>query len=146
MSKLAEPLTIRLAFPGERDELENLQRRASLALPEYRALLEADPDAIALPAEQLEDGGVLVAEIDGRVAGFAALAGGELDGLFVEPAQWRCGIGSALVERAAHEARKLGVSLTVTAAPQSREFYESCGFRVEGEARTRFGPALRMSR
>lgn len=144
MSKLAEPLSIRFAFPGEREELEDLQRRASLALPDYRALLEANPDAIELPEEQVD--GVLVAEVDGRVAGFAALVGGELDGLFVEPAQWRRGIGSALVERAAHEARKQGLSLTVTAAPESRLFYESCGFSVEGEAQTRFGPALRMSR
>ena len=145
MSKLAD-LAIRFALPDEREELEDLQRRASLALPEYRAVLEAHPDAIALPAEQIGSGDVLVAEVDGRVAGFAALVGGELDGLFVEPAQWRRGIGSALVERAAHEARKQGLSLTVTAAPESRGFYESCGFSMEGEAETRFGPALRMSR
>ena len=73
MSKLAEPLTIRAACAYERDELEDLQRRASLALPEYRAVLEAHPDAIDLPAEQIENGEVLVAEIDGRMAGFAAL-------------------------------------------------------------------------
>ena len=29
---------------------------------------------------------------------------------------------------------------------RAREFYEKCGFSVEGEARTRFGPAIRMSR
>ena len=146
MSKLAEPLTIRLARSYERDELEDLQRRASLALPEYRALLEAHPDAIDLPAEQIESGDVLVAEIDGRIAGFAALIGGELDGLFVEPALWREGIGAALVESAAHAARKRGLSLTVTANPGARLFYERCGFSLEGEAQTRFGPALRMSR
>jgi GNAT superfamily N-acetyltransferase len=146
MSKLAEPLTIRLARPYERDELEDLQRRASLALPEYRALLESNPDAIELPGEQIDSGNVVVAEIDGRIAGFAALLGGELDGLFVEPALWRRGIGAALVERAAHEARRNGLSLTVTAGPSARLFYEKCGFAVEGEAQTRFGPALRMSR
>jgi len=146
MSKLAEPLTIRLAAPFERDELEDLQRRASLALPEYRAMLETHPDAIALPAEQIEGGDVLVAEVDGRIAGFAALIGGDLDGLFVEPALWRSGIGAALVESAAHEARKRGLALTVTANPGARLFYESCGFAVEGDAQTRFGPALRMSR
>lgn len=69
MSKLAEPLTIRLAQPYERDELENLQRRASLAMPEYRAMIEAHPDAIDLPAEQIGSGDVLVAEFDGNIAG-----------------------------------------------------------------------------
>ena len=146
MSERAERPSIRFAKSYERDELEDLQRRASLAQPEYRALLEAHPDAVELPAEQIENGEVIVAERDGKIAGFAAVVGGELDGLFVEPALWRQGVGTALVETAAHEARRRGLSLTVTANPGAREFYESCGFSVEGEAATRFGPALRMSR
>ena len=146
MSKRAEALTIRLARPDEREGLEALQRRASLALPEYREQLEAHPDAIELPAEQIAMGQVIVAELDGEVAGFAALIDGELDGLFVEPELWRRGIGTALVEEAAHRARRRGLSLTVTAGPSARAFYETCGFSVEGGAETRFGPALRMSR
>ena len=146
MSKRAEALRIRLATPDERLDLEALQRRASTALPEYRAKLQAHPDAIELPAEQIDRGQVIVAELDGRVAGFAAVVGAELDGLFVEPDLWRQGIGTALVEEAAHEARRRGVTLSVTASPGAREFYETCGFSVEGEAQTRFGPALRMSR
>ena len=49
MSKRAEALTIRLARPEEHEELEAVQRRASLALPDYREQLEAHPDAIHLP-------------------------------------------------------------------------------------------------
>ena len=49
MSKLAEGLTLRLARPEEHDELEELQRRASLELPEYRDQLLDNPDAIYLP-------------------------------------------------------------------------------------------------
>jgi GNAT superfamily N-acetyltransferase len=146
MSKRAEALTIRLARPEEREELEELQRRASLALPEYREQLLAHPDAIHLPPAQLANGQVLVAEVDGRVAGFAAVVGGELDGLFVEPELWRHGIGRALVDEATHLARRKGFALTVTANPAARQFYERCGLSVEGEAQTRFGPALRMSR
>jgi hypothetical protein len=44
-------LHIRPALPEERLDLENLQRRASLALETYREQLEAHPDAIDLPAE-----------------------------------------------------------------------------------------------
>jgi GNAT superfamily N-acetyltransferase len=73
-------------------------------------------------------------------------ASAELEGLFVEPGLWLRGVGSVLVEHAVHEARRAGLSLTVIAAPGAREFYERCGFSVEGEAETRFGPALRMSR
>ena len=146
MSKRAEALTIRTARPEEREDLEALQRRASLALPEYREQLEAHPDAIDLPAEQIENGDVLVAELDGHIAGFAVLIGGELDGLFVEPDLWAQGIGSALVGEVVHEARRRGLSLWVTANLGAREFYEKCGFSPEGEAQTQFGPALRMSR
>lgn len=146
-----DELHIRPALPEERLELEDLQRRASLALDEYREQLEANPDAISLPAEQIERGEVLVAELDGRVAGFAAILAerdrAELDGLFVEPRHWRRGIGSALIEAATHEALRRGLSLlSVVASPSAREFYERCGFTVEGETPTRFGPALRMSR
>lgn len=149
MSEPAE-LTIRLARPDERDALEALQRRASTALDEYREQLEAHPDAIELPVEQIEQGAVIVAEVDGRVAGFAAVLidddHAELDGLFVEPGLWRNGIGAALVDVAVHEARRQGLAVMVIASPTARDFYEKCGFTVEGEAQTRFGPALRMSR
>jgi len=68
------------------------------------------------------------------------------DGLFVEPELWRCGVGAALVEAATHEARRRGLALSVVANPAARGFYERCGFSHEGEAQTRFGPALRMSK
>ena len=62
------------------------------------------------------------------------LDGAELDGLFVEPRLWRQGVGTALVKAAVHEARRRGLSLvTVVANPTAREFYENCGFAVEGE-------------
>lgn len=143
-------LSIRMARPDERDALEALQRRASLALGEYREQLEAEPDAIQLPLEQIERGQLFVAELGDRIAGFAAVLVdddvAELDGLFVEPDLWRQGVGAALVDVAVHEARRQGLTMMVVANPSARIFYERCGFRLEGEAETRFGPALRMSR
>jgi GNAT superfamily N-acetyltransferase len=146
MSKRAEAPVIRLGRPDEREMLEELQRRASLANENDRPHLEAHPDAIHLPPAQLANGQVLVAEIDGCVAGFAAVVGGELDGLFVEPHFWRRGIGMALVEAGAHEARNRGLALTVTANPHALDFYRRCGFSEEGVVTTRFGPGIRMSR
>ncbi len=149
MSGHAE-LSIRLALPEEREELEALQLRASLALGEYNEQLEAEPDAIHLPMGQIERGEVIVADLGDRIAGFAAVIiddfEAELDGLFVEPDLWRRGVGAALIGVAVHEARRQGLSMTVIANPSARLFYEKCGFTVEGEAQTRFGPALRMSR
>ncbi len=143
-------MRIRLARVEERQALEDLQRRASLALPDYREQLEAHPEAIELPSEQLALGQVFVAERDGRTLGFAVLisseAEAEIDGLFVEPGQWGQGIGRALIDHAVHKARRKGLTLAVIAGPTARGFYEKCGFSVEGEAKTRFGPAIRMSR
>ena len=110
-------LTIRLAKREEREALEELQRRASLALGEYNEQLEAEPDAIQLPAEQIEQGGVIVAEMNDRIAGFAAVLieddYAELDGLFVEPDLWRKGIGAALIDVAVHTARQQGLAMMV---------------------------------
>jgi GNAT superfamily N-acetyltransferase len=146
MSKRADTISLRRARPEEHDELEELQWRASVELPEYQDQLAANPDAVHLPPAQIANGQVIVAEIGGEVAGFAAVVGGELDSLFVEPDLWGEGIGRALVETAVHDARQRGLSLTVIANPRAKGFYESCGFTVEGQEQTRFGPALRMSR
>ena len=146
MSKPVETLSLRPARPEECEELEELQRRASLELLDYREQLLAHPDAIHLPPAQIANGQVIVAELDGAVAGFAAVVGGDLDGLFVEPDLWGLGIGRALVDAATLKARDRGLALTVVANPAARKFYESCGFSVEGDEQTRFGPALRMSK
>lgn len=146
MSKHADALELRFAKPDEHERLEELQRRASLELPEYREQLEDNPEAIHLPPAQIANGQVIVAELDGEIAGFAAVVGGELDGLFVEPDLWGRGVGRALVDAATHSARRRGLTLKVVANPRARGFYESCGLTVEGEAHTRFGPALRMTR
>ena len=146
MSKPADLISLRRARPEEHGELEELQRRASLELLEYREQLLANPDAVHLPPAQIANGQVIVAELGGEIAGFAAVVGGELDGLFVEPDLWGGGIGRALIDAAVHDARQRGLSLTVIANPRAKGFYESCGFSVEGEEQTRFGPALKMSK
>ncbi|WP_230558707.1 GNAT family N-acetyltransferase [Sphingomonas segetis] len=139
-------MTLRLARPEEHQQLEELQRRASLELPEYRDQLIANPGAIYLPEGQIANGQVIVAEVGGQIVGFAAVVGGELDGLFVEPDLWGQGIGRTLVDAATHEARRRGLALKVIASPRAKRFYESCGFTVEGDEQTRFGPALRMTK
>ena len=70
---LAVDFCIRPARPGEQATLESLQRRASLNNPGDREALLANPDAIAVPIEQIAQGCVFVAERDGVVVGFAAV-------------------------------------------------------------------------
>jgi GNAT superfamily N-acetyltransferase len=143
-------LAVRLARAEERESLEALQWRASLANERDRQNLEANPDAIHLPPKQIERGQVFVAELDGHVAGFSVILQEdghlELDGLFVEPDIWRRGVGAALIDAAAHEARKRGLALMVVANPHALGFYRRCGFSGEGSVETRFGSGVRMSR
>jgi GNAT superfamily N-acetyltransferase len=141
---------IRPAVTAERLALEALQWRASLMLDEYRQALLAHPDAIQLPLEHIVKGRTLVAEINNRLAGFAVVlprddGDHELDGLFVEPALWRNGVGKRLVQAATEFAASRGaMNLYVVSSPFALDFYAACSFHLVGETQTRFGVARTM--
>jgi len=95
---------------------------------------------------------VLIAEVDGVVAGYAKLGRSitlpshqhvlELNGLSVDPNRRRLGVGRQLIEAAVEEARSRGarkLSLRVLGTnTNARKLYESCGFVVEGILRDEF--------
>jgi len=143
---------IRTAREEEREPLEALQWRASLGNDSDRDALLANPDAIELPLDQIRQGRVFVAEVEGRLVGFAAVLARpdgdvELDGLFVDPVSQRRGVGQALVERCVAFARDHGaVVLHVVGNPNAEAFYRSTGFSLMGTQDTRFGPGLLMQR
>ncbi len=90
--------------------------------------------------------GVVVAELEGRVVGYATLHQAirlpshdhvlEMNGLAVDPDAQGRGVGRALMEAMIREARKRSArKLTLRVlAPNTtaRRLYESCGFVVEG--------------
>ena len=93
----------------------------------------------------------LLALRGGRVAGYAALRGGELSALFVHPRHAGRGLGTALVGRAARLARRRGkTALTVGAAAGAEGFYVRIGFSAGRRVRVPLPggqtlPARRMS-
>ena len=143
---------VRPAVAAEQKQLEALQWRASLNNPGDRDALLAHPDAIELPLEQIDAGGVFVAEVAGSTMGFAAIlpredGDFELDALFVEPDAWRRGVGRALVEHCAAAARDAGAkSLHVVGNPHAEGFYSACGFESLGTKQMRFGVGLLMKK
>lgn len=145
-------VTVRPAVADEQKQLEALQWRASLNNPGDRDALLTHPDAIELPLEQIERGGVFVAEVEGSMMGFAAIlpredGDFELDALFVEPSAWRQGVGRALVEHCAAAARAAGAeSLHVVGNPHAEGFYSACGFESLGTKQMRFGVGLLMKK
>jgi GNAT superfamily N-acetyltransferase len=149
---LSNSVGVRNAASAEAAVLEVLQRRSSDFWDAYREQLAANPDAIELPQAFVDNGWVRVAvAADDTPLGFSVVIPGdrgahELDGLFVDPAEMRRGVGRALVEDAAQRARTDGAQLLEVTAGPAQSFYEKVRFDVVATVETRFGPAVRMRR
>lgn len=104
------------------------------------------------------DHSLQVAVQGGSVVGFCSLihsrdagandAVGEIAALYVDPASWRIGAGTALVDAAVAQAHTVGYrALTLwvlTSNDRARRFYERVGFAPDGESKveTRAGYSL----
>ena len=146
-------LDIRLARADDRQDLIDLLWRASLAWEVVRQDLLDHPEVIDVDAEMIARNQVFVAEQGERIVGFATIipresADGEtegndaeLEGIFVEPSDWRKGIGMALMHQIEREAQAWGATrLHVVASPNVEGFYLAAGFTKTGEQKMTFGP------
>ena len=143
---------VRDANPEDATALEALQRRSAAVWDEDRSHLAAAPDAIAPPHRAIAERRVRVAvDAAGQRLGFSVVlpvedGSCELDDLFVEPDAMGLGIGRRLVEDVVARATAAGATrVTVIANARAVGFYERLGFRITGEAATRFGRAPRMA-
>ena len=73
---------------------------------------------------------VWVARSEQRIVGFLALDNDELEQLYVLPGQYRCGVGSTLLDVAKAESAGRLCLFTFQKNERARAFYESQGFRV----------------
>lgn len=146
-------LDIRLARPDDRQDLIELLWRASLAWDVVRQDLLDNPELIDVDPEMIARNQIFVAERAGRILGFATIVprenndgegegnDAELEGIFVEPADWRKGIGMALLHQIEREAQAWGANrLHVVASPNVEGFYLAAGFTQTAEQRMPFGP------
>jgi GNAT superfamily N-acetyltransferase len=84
---------------------------------------------------------LLVAEVDGRIAGFLHFGESEVFGLYVHPDAWGTGVAQRLMERF----RPTGEAVlwTFPESAQARRFYEKCGWELTGAQTTRdFGDGV----
>jgi ribosomal protein S18 acetylase RimI-like enzyme len=132
-----------------RDEDDASCRRiaARAAMSSYGPKMRA-AEKIADESEPLENAELrLVAEIDGKIVGFAASTAGHLENLFVDPSAQVRNVGRHLL--AAFERHQDGeITLNVlTLNPRARAFYERHGYACSGTgAITYFGEDLSVWR
>jgi ribosomal protein S18 acetylase RimI-like enzyme len=142
---------IRRANPEDIAKLPSLERAAAKRFEgspvEPGVLADATPTRIFEDAQR--DGGLWVADVSGKVVGFALTS--EIDGALhleevdVLPEHGRRGIGSALVRTVCDAAGDRGLeAVTLTTfrdVPWNRPWYAALGFRDMGDEE--LGPELR---
>jgi GNAT superfamily N-acetyltransferase len=150
-------VSVRSALPPDLPRMMAIKHDAGLAAwqhilpPEVIETLPFLPrwsEAIASPDPRTS---ALVAEVDGRVLGFAITRPsgdadaspqtGELDGFYADPGAWGIGAGRALLAAATDRIKGAGFAdATLWTAAENhrpRRIYEVAGWRVDGTERQR---------
>jgi ribosomal protein S18 acetylase RimI-like enzyme len=144
----ATVVEVRPAAAADEDPLARLDRAAWTTYSSPGPL----PESERFFGEKTKPEDVLVAVVDGEVAGYLRLARSSrfsssdhvlsINGVAVDPAKQRRGLGRALIDAAVLEARRRGARrLTLRVfSPNAaaRALYESAGFEVEGVLRGEF--------
>lgn len=125
-------MQLRAARPDEADFLSDLAMRAKGYWGYDADFLRDCQGALAVYPDEVVSRRVTVAEADGSVVGFYALAGepptGELSLMFVDPGHIRSGIGRRLWAHAVDTARSVGLtSIAIEADPFAEAFYSTMG-------------------
>jgi GNAT superfamily N-acetyltransferase len=110
-------------------------RRASEAGHPFLDSATLDADGEIVRTQYMPAAEITVAEAADRAAGFIALLGGIVGGLFVDPAHHGRGIGRALIVDAARRKGPLDVEV-YEANAGARAFYRALGFVETGRRET----------
>ena len=138
-------IAVRLASDGDGPALARIDL-ATWTPAVSPAPAPVDADAYRFFDDRTLPGNVLVAEVDGKVAGWVKVQSPtpllshahvlEIGGLAVDPSRQGVGVGRRLVEAAVQECSRRGarkVTLRVLGPnTAARRLYERCGFEAEG--------------
>ncbi|MHB1101939.1 MAG: GNAT family N-acetyltransferase [Devosia sp.] len=120
-------ISLRLATEEDADDIAALFAVSRLLLTFLPDLHSVEEDQAHIRDHVLVDYRVTVAERDGTIVGFMAELEGWIEHFYMDPAQLRTGIGSALIADA--KARNEGLELWCFADNiRGRAFYEKHGF------------------
>ena len=126
---------IRAARTGERELLVQLWRRSVAATHGFVAPGDLDAMVPAVRGALHRKHGELWVACDahGAAVGFMGMAGNAIESLFVDPAHFRQGVGTHLIERACAGHDELLVDVNEQ-NHGARAFYAACGFVVYGRS------------
>lgn len=119
---------LRPARPDDAEALTALALRSKAHWGYDAAFIEACRAELTVTPARIGSERMVVAEDDGRVVGFVAVAGDSLEDLFADPDHIGTGIGSALLGAAIEIVRGAGhVALSIEADPHAADWYRSKG-------------------
>jgi len=128
-------MIIRLAIPTDRDALVDIWLRSVrathtfLSEEDVQSLLPQTRDYLTSDEPELW---VLCCD-SGAIMGFMGMSGSKMEALFLAPEFRRCGRGRRMVRHAQELRGELTVDVNEQ-NPAARQFYEACGFVVEGRS------------
>jgi ribosomal protein S18 acetylase RimI-like enzyme len=122
-------MPLRPARPADAPAITRIFQAARDHSLAFLPKLHTDAEDHAFFARIVQRGGVTVAETQGQVVAFLALAGDEVDHLYVDPAHHRQGHGSALMTATQASAERLELWVFQRNAG-AVAFYEAHGFAI----------------
>jgi putative acetyltransferase len=128
----------RLATLDDATDLFEIRRKAILELalqgmPDGEAKAWAAKLTLAGMAQKLSEFEIWVAELDGVAAGWGAILGDTLEGLYTAPEFAGRGVGAALLEMLERRMRESGAdAVHAEASSNARAFYLRRGYLMSG--------------
>jgi len=126
-----DPTSLKPATPDDASEIADLYLASRADALPYLPRLHTDEEVRSwIAGTVMRRCRVWIARRDGRVVGFLALDGDELDQLYLLPGHYRQGTGSRLVAMAKQESPGRLRLFTFQRNAHARAFYEVHGFRI----------------
>ncbi|HWQ07785.1 MAG TPA: GNAT family N-acetyltransferase [Holophaga sp.] len=144
-------IRIRPALPSDPEALSDLAARSEAHWGDDPAFLAAFREHYRVTGEYLARNKVFVAEEEGSILGFYALADGaeglELDYMYLEPSLLGRGLGRRLWEHMADYCRAAGTpTVHLVCSPGPKAFYLRMGAVEAGAAESLVAPGRKVSR
>jgi putative acetyltransferase len=139
----------RLATPADASRLFELRRKSIVVLaPGGMSQAEAETWAAKLTLagvqQKLSRLKIWVAEVDACIAGWAAIDGDRLEGMYVDPAFAGKGFGTGLLELVESRMRAAGLaSISADASANAEHFYLQRGYEPAGIRTREYGLPIR---